>query len=99
MRLGIAVIWLLAASMATAAEDVLDIKKGMNIYGSSELPKGLTIVPWKLQPPDEAVEALRPAVLDEIFQPLEREVLRRQLRYYHQLFSGDNQHAIPEGAQ
>lgn len=68
------------------AEQVLKIKEGMTIIGSSELPKGLSIVPWQVQSPDVAVEMLHFTVADEIFQPLDRDVFRRQLGYYRQLF-------------
>jgi hypothetical protein len=69
-----------------SAEQVMKIKEGMTIIGSSELPKGLSIVPWKVQSPDVAVEQLHFTVADEIFQPLDRDVFRRQLGYYKQLF-------------
>lgn len=67
------------------AEQSLEIKKGMSIFGSSELPTGLTIIPWRIQPADSAVGALQFTVVDEIFQPIERDVLQRQIDYYQQL--------------
>lgn len=71
---------------AASAEQQLEIKKGVSVFGSSELPKGLTIVPWQTQAPDVSVEKLRFTVVDEIFQPIDRDVLRRQLRYYREIF-------------
>ncbi len=71
---------------SVSAEQVLEIKQGMTVYGSSELPKGLAIVPWKTQLPDVAIKAIQPTVADEIFQPIDRVVFRRQLGYYRQLF-------------
>lgn len=69
-----------------SAEESLEIKKGMSIFGSSELPTGLTIIPWRIQPADSAVGALQFTVVDETFQPIERDVLQRQVDYYQQLF-------------
>lgn len=71
---------------AASAEQQLEIKKGVSVFGSSELPKGLTIVPWQAQAPDVTVEKLRFTVVDEIFQPIDRDVLRRQLGYYREIF-------------
>ncbi len=93
VRLRLAPIFLLfimVGVVTTApAEEVMEIKKGISIFGSSELPKGLTIIPWQTEPPDAVVESLQFTVVDEIFRPVEREVLRRQLGYYQRLFISD----------
>lgn len=78
---------LLCIGNIASAEQLLEIKKGVNIFGSSELPKSLTIVPWQPQPPDVAIEKLYFTVADEIFQPLDRAVFKRQLGYYRVLFA------------
>jgi hypothetical protein len=57
------------------------------IRGNQELPKVLYIVPWKdpgLGEPDG-----RPlgSLIDEALEPVDREVFRRQMRYYDQLYS------------
>ena len=90
-RLAPVFLLLIMAGVATTttAEEVMEIKKGMSIFGSSELPKGLTIIPWQTESPDAAVETLQFTVVDEIFRPLEREVLRRQLGYYQRVFTSD----------
>lgn len=84
--LSIALVMAFWAANVASAEQLLEIKEGMTIIGSSEDPKGLTIVPWQLQSPDVALETLRFTVADEIFHPLERDVFRRQIGYYRQLF-------------
>ena len=99
VRLRLAPIFLLfimAGVVTTApAEEVMEIKKGISIFGSSELPKGLTIIPWQTESPDAVVERLQFTVVDEIFRPVEREVLRRQLGYYQRLFVSDRDPVKP----
>ena len=57
------------------------------IRGNEELPKVLTIVPWK----DAALSDIdgRPAnrLIDEVLSPLDREVFQRRQRYFGQLYS------------
>lgn len=55
------------------------------ITGNRELPKVLYIVPWK---PSDLGDLLgRPAnsLLDEVLAPVDREVFRRENRYYDAL--------------
>ena len=57
------------------------------IRGNQELPKVLYIVPWK---DPAAVElAGRPvnSLVEEVLAPVDREVFRRQGRYFEQLYS------------
>jgi hypothetical protein len=60
------------------------------IRGNQELPKVLYIVPWK--DPAMVEFAGRPAnsLVEEILAPVDREVFRRQVRYFDQLY-GDGQ--------
>lgn len=71
------------------AEQKLEIKEGMSVFGSSELPKGLTIVPWRAQSPDMTLDKMKHSVLEDIFQPLDRKVFLRELGYYKELFPGE----------
>jgi hypothetical protein len=52
------------------------------ITGNRELPKVLYIVPWKR--PDLGDLGGRPvnSLLDEVLQPVDRDVFRRENRYY-----------------
>ena len=53
-----------------------------DVTGNSELPKVLYIVPWK--PSELGDMAARPvnSLLDEVLQPLDRDVFKRENRYY-----------------
>jgi hypothetical protein len=55
------------------------------ITGNRELPRVMYVVPWKK--PDLGDFGGRPAksLLDELLQPLDREVFKRQVRYYDAL--------------
>ena len=56
-----------------------------SIKGNQELPKVLYIVPWK----DAAVGALdgKPvnSLMNEVLAPVDREVFKRQVKYFDQL--------------
>ena len=70
------------------------------IRGNQELPKVLYIVPWK--DPAMAELAGRPvnSLVEEILAPVDREVFRRQTRYFSQLYgAGSAQSAkdVPGG--
>ncbi len=54
------------------------------IIGNRELPKVLYIVPWK-RPVSGAMERPVKSIIDEVFAPLDRDVLRRQVRYEAQV--------------
>jgi hypothetical protein len=57
------------------------------ITGNRELPKVMVIVPWKRA--DLGGLSGRPvnSLLDEVLEPVDREVLRRELRYFEALES------------
>ena len=65
------------------------------IRGNQELPKVLYIVPWK--DPAMAELAGRPvnSLVEEVLAPVDREVLRRQTRYFSQLYGAK----IPAGGR
>lgn len=86
MRAALLMITLIFICGAATAEEAVKAMKGMTVFGSSELPKGLAIVPWQVQLPDVAIDKLRFSVADEIFQPIERNVFLRQISYYNELF-------------
>lgn len=53
---------------------------GMSVVGNHEAPKSLVIVPWK-----SSELGTKPGVsgmLDDLAQPVDREVFRRELEYY-----------------
>jgi hypothetical protein len=69
------------------------------IRGNQELPKVLYIVPWK--DPAMAELAGRPvnSLVEEVLAPVDREVFRRQTRYFGQLYGAGSAQsaAVPEG--
>jgi hypothetical protein len=68
------------------------------IRGNQELPKVLYIVPWK--EPGLAEPAGRPlnSLVDEVLAPVDREVFRRQMTYFHQLYAPSGGSSGPQGA-
>ena len=67
------------------------------IRGNQELPKVLYIVPWK--DPAMAELAGRPvnSLVEEALAPVDREVFRRQTRYFGQLYGADKTAGRPVG--
>ncbi|WP_455200884.1 hypothetical protein [Kaarinaea lacus] len=64
------------------AEDRLQLDEA-NIQGASELPKVLYIVPWKkAEIGDKPVKVNR--LVDEVLSPVDRDVLKREIRFYEQ---------------
>ncbi|MBV8877757.1 MAG: hypothetical protein JO158_08590, partial [Gammaproteobacteria bacterium] len=53
-----------------------------DITGNRELPKVLYIVPWKRSDLGDVVGKPVNSLLDEVLQPLDRDVFRRENRYY-----------------
>ena len=72
---------MLLASSAFSA-DRLELDKA-NIQGASELPKVLYIVPWKkAEIGDKPIKVNR--MVDEVLSPVDRDVLKRQVKFYEQ---------------
>jgi hypothetical protein len=65
-----------------------------SIRGNQELPKVLSIVPWKdaaaAQPDGRPLNSL----VDEALSPVDREVFRRQMRYFDQLYARPPDHGV-----
>ena len=71
---------LLASSVYAA--DRLELDEA-NIQGASELPKVLYIVPWKkAEIGDKPIKVNR--MVDEVLSPVDRDVLKRQVKFYEQ---------------
>jgi hypothetical protein len=69
-----------------------------DITGNRELPKVLYIVPWKRSDLGDVVGKPVNSLLDEVLQPLDRDVFRRENRYYDALPGGAGE-AKPGTAQ
>ncbi len=67
-------------SMPVVAQDRAEIDR-TRITGNRELPKVLYIVPWKKPLPGDLSGRPLVSVLDEALAPLDRDVVRREVRY------------------
>lgn len=66
------------------AKDRLDLESSQ-ITGNRELPKVLYIVPWRSAELGDLVGRPVNSLLDEVLEPVDRDVFRRQNRYYEAL--------------
>jgi hypothetical protein len=55
------------------------------ITGNRELPKVMVIVPWKKAELGELTGRPANSLLNEVLEPVDREVFRRELRYFEAL--------------
>jgi hypothetical protein len=53
------------------------------ITGNKELPKVMYVVPWKRADLGDLTGKPANSVVDEVLQPVDRDVFNRQQRYYH----------------
>jgi len=56
-----------------------------SITGNQELPKVMYIVPWKEADMGDLSGKPGNSLVNEVLAPLDRDVFRRQVRYYEQL--------------
>lgn len=80
---------LIAIGNATVlAQEELQLD-GMAVVGNRELPKALFIVPWKA--PEAAMAADRPVntLVNDVLQPVDPDVFRRQLEYFETVHTVD----------
>jgi len=72
-----------------------------DITGNRELPKVLYIVPWKRSDLGDVVGRPANSLLDEVLQPLDRDVFQRENRYYDALKpgAGDAKAGAASGSQ
>jgi hypothetical protein len=76
-------IVLALSGAAVQAQDRADIDR-TRIVGQRELPKVLTIVPWKKPLPGDLAGRPLTSVVDEALAPIDRDVFRRQVNYHAQ---------------
>jgi len=78
----VAAIFFFLSVASVQAADRLELDKA-NIQGASELPKVLYIVPWqKAEVGDKPIKVNR--MVDEVLSPVDRDVLKRQVKFYEQ---------------
>ncbi len=71
------------------AKDRLDLDSSQ-ITGNRELPKVLYIVPWRGAELGDLVGRPVNSLLDEVLEPVDRDVFRRQNRYFEALQPNSN---------
>lgn len=74
--------------------DRLDLET-TEITGNRELPKVLYIVPWKRSDLGDLIGRPVNSLLDEVLQPVDRDVFRRENRYYRALAPDSAEAAEP----
>ena len=72
------------ATGKSTAKDRLDLDT-TQITGNRELPKVLYIVPWRSAELGDLVGRPVNSLLDEVLEPVDRDVFRRQNRYFEAL--------------
>jgi len=83
MNKTIALLSGLLISLSSLAEDRVDLE-GTSIIGNRELPKILYIAPWKKPFMSELGRPVN-SMINEVLSPLERDVMKRTIRYHNQL--------------
>lgn len=73
-----------ATSSAPRAEDRIELDT-TQITGNRELPRVLYVVPWKQSDLGDSAGRPTNSLLDEVLSPVDRDVFRRQSRYYEAL--------------
>ena len=61
--------------------------EGISIIGNPELPKTITLVPWKRALPGDLAAQPEGSLLDEELTAIDPPVFRRELRYYEAGFA------------
>ena len=56
-----------------------------NVVGSQEAPTVLNVVPWKDKEVKLEKKSPTTAILNQVLQPLDRDVLRREVQYFRSL--------------
>jgi hypothetical protein len=57
------------------------------ITGNRELPKVMSIVPWKSAEPPDGPDRPMGSLIEEMLAPVDRDEFRREITYYHGLTS------------
>ncbi len=80
------------------AKDRLDLDS-TQITGNRELPKVLYIVPWRSAELGDLVGRPVNSLLDEVLEPVDRDVFRRQNRYFEALQPNARRRPPPASAE
>ncbi|HEC18617.1 MAG TPA: hypothetical protein ENI97_04675 [Gammaproteobacteria bacterium] len=76
------------------AEVKLELEE-TEITGARELPKVLYIVPWKKTAPDARPLPMK-SMMNEVLEPIDMDVFRRQVRYFEFTHPAPDPQAAPQ---
>ncbi|HTY93763.1 MAG TPA: hypothetical protein VMC02_07745 [Steroidobacteraceae bacterium] len=79
------------------ALDRLDLDT-TQITGNKELPKVMYVVPWKHADLGDLTGKPANSLVDEVLQPVDRDVFNREERYYHTVAAEKGPSGVPPGA-
>ena len=71
-----------AVSGSAMAQTEIKSDESLKIYGQSELPKVLYIVPWKRRQAGEIEMPNSTSLASDVLEPIDPEIFRRQIRYH-----------------
>jgi hypothetical protein len=69
-----------------------------DITGNKELPKVMYVVPWKRADLGDLTGKPANSLVDEVLQPVDRDVFNREERYYHTVAPEKSSQDAPPGA-
>ncbi len=97
---GLPVAVILAADPApkgTASEKAVDRLQldSTAITGNRELPKVMSIVPWKAAEPPGGPDRPMGSLIDEVLAPVDRDEFRREITYFRDLTSQSSDRSPP----
>ena len=65
------------------------------ITGNRELPKVMSIVPWKAAEPPGGPDRPMGSLIDEVLSPVDRDEFRREITYFRDLTSQSSDRSSP----
>lgn len=65
------------------------------ITGNRELPKVMSIVPWKAAEPPAGPDRPMGSLIEEVLSPLDRDEFRREITYFRDLTSHSSERSHP----
>jgi hypothetical protein len=88
-------VFLFALQLVPAMAEVKLELEETEITGARELPKVLYIVPWKKTAPDSRPLPMK-SLMNEVLEPIDMDVFRRQVRYHEFTHSAPEADAAPK---
>jgi len=70
-----------------------------SVTGNRELPKVMSIVPWKAAEPPGGPDRPMSSLVEEVLAPLDRDEFRREITYFHDLTSQSSPVVTPGAKQ